>query len=114
MQMYSYPLNSLSALNREREMLSKLLLKKFHSKERDNLYQKWGIDLKTKKRRLQLCHKLWKDTKDMDHIKESAALISKLVGFEAQNEVPKEMFELNFSPGPKNLRSFSWKPRKPM
>ena len=48
----------------------------------------------------------------MDHIKESAALISKLVGFEAQNEVPKEMFELNFSPGPKNLRSFSWKPRK--
>ncbi|XP_009767346.1 kinesin-like protein KIN-7E isoform X1 [Nicotiana tabacum] len=105
---------SLNALNREREMLSKLLLKKFHSKERDNLYQKWGIDLKTKKRRLQLCHKLWKDTKDMDHIKESAALISKLVGFEAQNEVPKEMFELNFSPGPKNLRSFSWKPRKPM
>ncbi|XP_060199775.1 kinesin-like protein KIN-7G [Lycium barbarum] len=103
---------SLSALNREKEMLSKLLLKKFSSKERDNLYEKWGIGLKTKRRRLQLCHKLWKDTKDMDHIKESAALISKLVGFEAQNEVPKEMFELNFSPGPKNLRSFSWKPRK--
>ncbi|CAN4093940.1 unnamed protein product [Withania somnifera] len=103
---------SLSALNREREMLSKLLLKKFTSKERENLYEKRGIDLKTKRRRLQLCHQLWKDTKDMDHIKESAALISKLVGFEAQNEVPKEMFELNFSPGPKNLRSFSWKPRK--
>ncbi|XP_055836022.1 kinesin-like protein KIN-7E isoform X2 [Solanum dulcamara] len=103
---------SLNALNREREMLSKLLLKKFSSKERDNLYEKRGIGLKTKRRRLQLCHQLWKDTKDMDHIKESAALISKLVGFEAQNEAPKEMFELNFSPGPKNLRSFSWKPRK--
>ncbi|CAN4122933.1 unnamed protein product [Withania somnifera] len=103
---------SLNSLNREREMLSKLLLKKFSSKERDNLYEKRGIGLKTKRRRLQLCHQLWKDTKDMDHIKESAALISKLVGFEAQNEVPKEMFELNFSPGPKNLRSFSWKPRK--
>ncbi|PHT51257.1 Kinesin-like protein NACK1 [Capsicum baccatum] len=102
---------SLSALNREREMLSKLLLKKFSSKERDNLFEKRGIGLKTKKRRLQLCHQLWKDTKDMDHIKESAALISKLVGFETQNEVPKEMFELNFSPGPRNLRSFSWKPR---
>ncbi|TMX01445.1 hypothetical protein EJD97_024485 [Solanum chilense] len=103
---------SLNALNREREMLSKLLHKKFSSKERDSLYEKRGIGLKTKRRRLQLCHQLWKDTKDMDHIKESAALISKLVGFEAQNEVPKEMFELNFSPGPKNLRSFSWKPRK--
>ncbi|MCE3215794.1 hypothetical protein HAX54_003572 [Datura stramonium] len=103
---------SLSALNREREMLSKLLLKKFSSKERDNLYEKWGIGLKTKRRRLQLCHQLWKDTKDMDHIQESATVISKLVGFEEQNEVPKEMFELNFSPGPKNLRSFSWKPRK--
>lgn len=99
---------SLSTLNRERTMLSKLLLKKFPSKERDNLYEKWGIGLKTKRRRLQLCNQLWKDTKDMDHIGGSAAIIAKLVGFEAQNEVPKEMFELNFSPGPKNIRSFSW------
>lgn len=109
MQKYSSPfLNSLSTLNRERTMLSKLLLKKFPSKERDNLYEKWGIGLKTKRRRLQLCNQLWKDTKDMDHIGGSAAIIAKLVGFEAQNEVPKEMFELNFSPGPKNIRSFSW------
>ncbi|KAJ7957827.1 Kinesin-like protein [Quillaja saponaria] len=42
--------SSEKALNRERKMLSKQVHKKFSTKEREDLYQKWGIGLKTKHR----------------------------------------------------------------
>ncbi|KAI8003431.1 Kinesin-like protein KIN-7F [Camellia lanceoleosa] len=89
---------SVRALNRERQMLSKQMLKKFSTKEREVLYQKWGIGLNTKQRRLQLSRRLWTDTNDMNHIKESAALVAKLVGFAESGQTPKEMFGLTFSP----------------
>ncbi|KAL7244890.1 hypothetical protein ACSBR2_000268 [Camellia fascicularis] len=102
------PEQSKKALNRERQKLSKQILKRFPAKEREALYQKWGIGLNTKQRRLQLSHRLWADTKDMNQIKDSAALIAKLVGFAESVQIPKEMFGLSFSPQPTNRKS-SWK-----
>ncbi|KAI3464881.1 hypothetical protein Pfo_021544 [Paulownia fortunei] len=101
--------SSAKALNREREMLSKRMLKKFSVKERDALYQKWDIDVKSKQRRLQLLHRLWTDVTNMEHINESAAIVAKLVGFKEPGQAPKEMFGLSFLPRPENIRSFSWR-----
>lgn len=78
-------------------MLSKLMLKKLSSKEREALFEKWGIGLKTKKRRLQLTELIWRDTKDMEHIKESANIVAKLVGLEKPEQALKEMVGLTFS-----------------
>ncbi|KAK4387481.1 Kinesin-like protein KIN-7E [Sesamum angolense] len=102
--------SSAKALNREREMLSRQMYKKFSGKERDALYEKWGIDLKTKQRRLQLCRLLWTDPKNMDHIKESAALVAKLVGLKEMERAPKEMIGLSLLQEPQNLSCFSWMP----
>ncbi|CAH9094237.1 unnamed protein product [Cuscuta epithymum] len=103
---------SIKGMKREREMLCRQMLKVLSGSERNKLFQKWGVGLNSKKRRLQLCNKLWKDSKDMDHLKQSASLVAKLVGIIGPNEASKAMFELNFSPQPINhLRSFSWAPR---
>ncbi|PIN23911.1 Kinesin-like protein [Handroanthus impetiginosus] len=99
--------SSKKALNREREMLSKRMLKKFTEKEREALYEKWGIDVKSKQRRLQLCRRLWTDTTNMEHINDSAAIVAKLVGFKEAGQAPKEMFGLSFSPKP--VTSLSWR-----
>lgn len=96
-------------LNREREMLSKKVHKKFSKKERERLYQEWGIRLDTKQRSLQLARCLWSDIQDLDHFKRSAGLIAKLVGFEEQNQAPKEIFAISFLPRPVNQKSFGWK-----
>ncbi|XP_071924301.1 kinesin-like protein KIN-7E [Coffea arabica] len=105
--------SSTRALKREREMLSSLMLKKLSNTERMALFQTWGIGLKTKRRRLQLCQRLWTDTKDMDHIKESAALVAKLVGIVELSHVQKEFVGLSFSTPQVNVRSFSWKHSMP-
>ncbi|KAL0432381.1 UNVERIFIED_CONTAM: Kinesin-like protein KIN-7F [Sesamum latifolium] len=102
--------SSAKALNREREMLSRQMYRKFSAKERDALYEKWGIDLKTKQRRLQLCRLLWTDPKNMDHIKESAALVAKLVGLKELEHSPKEMIGLSLLQEPQNFSCFSWMP----
>lgn len=86
-------LHSSRAIDRERDMLSKQISKKYRTKQREVLYKKWGIELNSKKRRKQLSHKLWKDTEDMNHIKASAALVAKLVGEPSQE--PKETFGLS-------------------
>lgn len=101
--------HSLKALNREREMLARRMKKKFSVKERDALYQKWGIDLKTKQRSIQLARMLWSRTKDFDHIHESAALVAKLIGFVEPSQVSREMFGLSFSLQSLDHRSFPWK-----
>ncbi|EPS66111.1 hypothetical protein M569_08665, partial [Genlisea aurea] len=101
--------SSTKALNHEREMLSRRMLKMFTTKEREALFNKWGIDLKSKQRRLQLCKILWADSQNMEHINESADIVAKLVGFKATEQAPKEMFGLSFSPKPANFRTFSWK-----
>ncbi|XP_026393687.1 kinesin-like protein KIN-7F isoform X1 [Papaver somniferum] len=103
------PDSSLRALYREREMLSRRLQKKFSEEERKGLYEKWGVSLDTNERKLQLAYLLWTETKDMDHIKESASLVAKLVGLVEPDQALKEMFGLSFTPRPIKRRSYSWK-----
>lgn len=102
--------NSMKALRRERQMLSRQMQKIFSKQDRQNLYLKWGIGLNTKHRRLQLVHCLWTDTKNMDHIAESAGLVSKLVVSVEPGKAFKEMFGLSFTPLCSSHRSFRWKP----
>ncbi|KAG6435369.1 hypothetical protein SASPL_100241 [Salvia splendens] len=101
--------SSPKALQREREMLSRRMLKKLTTKEREAIFQKWGIEVKSKQRRLQLCRKLWTDTNDMDHINESAAIVAKLAGLKEAGEAPKEMFGLSLVPKQTSSKSFSWR-----
>lgn len=88
-------------------MLSRRMKKKFSMKEREALYKKWGIDLKTKQRGIQLARMLWSRTKDFGHISESAALVAKLLGFVEPTQVSREMFGLSFSL--QSLDHRSWK-----
>lgn len=91
-------------------MLSKQMMKKLTTKEREAMYEKWGIDLKSKQRRFQLCRRLFTDATDMEHIKESASIVAKLVGFKKPGQAPKAMVGLSFSQKPAaNFRSFSWR-----
>ncbi|KAL6316467.1 hypothetical protein AAG906_018170 [Vitis piasezkii] len=69
--------SSKRALNREREMLIKQVQKRFSRQEMETIYQKWGIDLDSKQRKLQLVRRIWSDIRDMNHIRESAALVAK-------------------------------------
>ncbi|CAJ1973244.1 unnamed protein product [Sphenostylis stenocarpa] len=90
------PNSSLMSLNRERKMLSKQVHKKFSWKERNELYLKWDVDLKSKHRSVQLAWRLWTNTKDLNHVRESAALVAKLVGFINAAEAPKKIFGFGF------------------
>ncbi|CAK9162035.1 unnamed protein product [Ilex paraguariensis] len=101
--------SSMKALRHEREMLSRLLNKMFSKEDRKRMYQKWGISLDSKRRRLQLVQRLWGDTKDMNRITESAAIVAQLIRFSEQGQAPKEMFGLSFTPPHMSRRSFSWK-----
>ncbi|KAK6924452.1 Kinesin motor domain [Dillenia turbinata] len=101
--------SSMRALRREREMLSKQMTKKLSEKERKSLYEKWGIDLHSKHRRLQLAHRLWTDTKDLNHIAASANLVAKLIGFAEPADASKELFGLNFTPMRVSGKSNHWK-----
>ncbi|XP_077246461.1 kinesin-like protein KIN-7F [Tasmannia lanceolata] len=103
------PASSTRALRKEREMLSKQMQKKLTIEERESLYKKWGIGLETKQRRLQLSRRLWTETNDMEHVRESASVVAKLIGFLAPGQVSKEMFGLSFTPQRTNRRSYSWK-----
>lgn len=104
--------SSARALRRERELLSKQMLKRFSEDERENLYRRWDIELDSKQRRLQLVRRLWTKTGDMDHIKASASIVAKLIGFLEQGHAPKEMFSLSFMPRRANQSSFSWRSSK--
>lgn len=79
-------------------MISRQIHKIYPRKEREALYQKWGIDLETKQRSRQVAKLLWSDARDMRHVKESAKLIAELVGFDLEDPVPKEIFGLTFTP----------------
>ncbi|KAM6600004.1 hypothetical protein CsatA_019613 [Cannabis sativa] len=88
---------SIRALKQEREYLAKRVSSKLTVEEREMLYSKWEIPPGGKQRRLQLVNKLWTDPYNMQHIKESAEIVAKLVGFcESGEHASKEMFELTF------------------
>lgn len=99
--------SSLKNLRRERDMLYKQMLKKLTNGEKESIYTRWGIDLSTKQRRLQLSRLMWTQT-DMEHIRESASLVAKLIDLLEPGQALKEMFGLNFSLAPRvERRSFS-------
>ena len=88
---------SIKALKQEREYLAKRVSSKIAADEIESLYLKWEIPPVGKQRRLQLVNKLWTNPYDMEHVKESAGIVAKLVGFcESGEQHSKEMFELNF------------------
>lgn len=90
-------------------MLCRLIYKRLSGAERNDIYQKWGIKLNSKRRRHQLVHHLWNDT-DLNHVIDSAAIVAKLIGFSDQGPALKEMFGLSITPPPrKSRRSFGWK-----
>lgn len=104
--------SSIRRLKREREMLFKQMPKKFSAKERESLYTKWGIALDSKQRKWQLIQNLWTKTEDLEHIRESASIVAKLIGLSEPGFVLKEMFGLSFAPEQYNgigRRSFNWK-----
>jgi len=100
----------MKALNQEREVLMKQMYKKIPPQEREPVFRNWGIDVNSKQRRLQLARRLWTEPKDMQHIKESAALVARLIDFTDESQVPKEMFVgPSITPRTLNRRSYSWK-----
>ncbi|KAK4477148.1 hypothetical protein RD792_016361 [Penstemon davidsonii] len=101
--------SSKKALRREREMLSRLMHKRYTENERNRMYEEWGINVNSKQRRLQLVHLLWNSTQNMDHIKKSAAVVAKLIGLSEHGQALKEMFGLSFTPPRTSRRSFGWK-----
>ncbi|KAF9603153.1 hypothetical protein IFM89_034163 [Coptis chinensis] len=103
------PASSMRALRREREMLCKQMNKKLSVEERERIFLRWSIGLKSKQRRVQLARLLWTDTKDMDHVIESADIVAKLVGLPEPSLALKEMFTLSFTPQKKSRRSYSWR-----
>ncbi|KAL0334670.1 UNVERIFIED_CONTAM: Kinesin-like protein KIN-7F [Sesamum radiatum] len=101
--------SSKKALRRERGMLSRLMYRRYTEDERNRIYEDWGINLNSKKRRLQLVHLLWSDPGNTDHITKSAAIVAKLIGFSENGLALKEMFGLSFTPPRMSRRSFTWK-----
>ncbi|KAK3213324.1 hypothetical protein Dsin_018030 [Dipteronia sinensis] len=90
--------SSIKALKQEREYLAKRVSLKLTAEEREMLYMTWEIPPVGKQRRLQLVNKLWTDPLNMQHVKESADIVAKLVGFcESGEHASKEMFELTFA-----------------
>ncbi|XP_024967301.1 kinesin-like protein NACK2 [Cynara cardunculus var. scolymus] len=91
-------MSSIKALKQEREYLAKRVSTKLSAEEREMLYRKWDIPMEGKqRRRLQLVSRLWTDPLNMVHVKESAEIVAKLVGFcELGEHASKEMFALNF------------------
>lgn len=90
-------------------MLSKQVHKKFSSKERNELYQNWCIDLKTKHRSIQLAWRIWTNTEDLFHVRESALLVAKLVGLVQSDEAPKTTLGFSFFGRRKSKKSQIWK-----
>ncbi|WVZ91783.1 hypothetical protein U9M48_037909 [Paspalum notatum var. saurae] len=99
--------SSLRNLRRERDMLYKQMLKKLPSSvEKERVYRKWGIDLSTKQRRLQLSRLIWTQI-DLEHVKESASLVARLIDLLEPEQALKEMFGMNFTLAPRaDRRSF--------
>ncbi|XP_006661465.1 kinesin-like protein KIN-7J [Oryza brachyantha] len=107
-ELHATAASSLRSLRHERDMLYRQMLRKLHLAERESLFIKWGIDMGSKQRRLQLSRRIWTQT-GMEHVGESAALVAKLVEHLEKGQAIKEMFGLSFSLKPRiDRRSFSW------
>ncbi|KAD4180527.1 hypothetical protein E3N88_29118 [Mikania micrantha] len=91
-----YVTSSIKALKQEREYLAKRVSTKLSAEERETLYRRWDIPVEggKQRRRLQLVNRLWTDPLNLAHVKESAEIVAKLVGFCEAGSA--EMFALNF------------------
>ncbi|CAK8563930.1 unnamed protein product [Lathyrus sativus] len=96
---------SIKALKQEREYLAKRV-SRLTAEERELLYERWEVPPVGKQRRLQFVNKLWTDPYNMEHIKESAEIVAKLIDFCVSNENSKDMFALNFS-SPYNKKTWA-------
>ncbi|KAH0640511.1 hypothetical protein KY285_037097 [Solanum tuberosum] len=77
-----YVSSSIKALKQEREYLAKRVSSKLNAEEREMMYMKWDIPPEGKqRRRLQLVNKLWSDPLNMQNERESAEVVTELVGF---------------------------------
>ncbi|KAI4367692.1 hypothetical protein MLD38_023400 [Melastoma candidum] len=103
--------SSMKSLQREREKLSKLMRRRLSEEERLGLFKRWGIAKNSKRRRLQLANHLWRDTKDVNHVMESASIVGKLVGFTEQGQSLKSMLGLNFNSTTPRVSSSLWRQR---
>lgn len=83
--------------------------KRLSTEERRELYTKWGIALDSKQRKLQVARRLWTETNDIEHVRESASLVAKLIGLLKPEQALREMFGLSFTPQLTNRRLFGWK-----
>ncbi|KAL5213260.1 hypothetical protein ABZP36_024107 [Zizania latifolia] len=92
------PVASAKKLQREREMLARQMQKRLSVEEREHVYTKWGVSLDSKKRKLQVARRLWTETNDLEHVRESASLVAKLIGLQEPGQVLREMFGLSFAP----------------
>ncbi|KAE8712641.1 Kinesin-like protein NACK1 [Hibiscus syriacus] len=106
---FSLPGDSEKELTRERLTLSKQIRYKWSRKQREEVYKKWGIDLNTKQRSVQLAHLVWKDPKDIVHVKESAALVAEVLGFVEPSRAPNEGVAFCMLPRFLSRRSHSWR-----
>ncbi|KAH7692690.1 Plus-end-directed kinesin ATPase protein [Dioscorea alata] len=99
--------SSMRNLRREREMLCRQMRRRLSAIERERLYSKWGVELCSKKRRMQLANLLWSETENTEHVRESASQVAKLTGFLKPEHALKEMFGLSFTPQLMYTRSCS-------
>ncbi|XP_066332199.1 kinesin-like protein KIN-7C isoform X2 [Miscanthus floridulus] len=108
----SSPVASAKKLQREREMLARQMQKRLTAEEREHLYTKWSISLDSKKRKLQVARRLW-TKEDLEHVRESASLVAKLIGLQEPGQVLREMFGLSFAPQqqppPRRRSSNGWR-----
>jgi len=95
-------------------MLARQMQKRLTAVEREHVYTKWGVSLDSKKRKLQVARRLWTQTKDLEHVRESASLVARLIGLQEPGQVLREMFGLSFAPQqqpppPRRRSSNGWK-----
>lgn len=90
---------SCRALRKEREQIAKRMRTSLTEEERQEMYQRWGVPLGAKQRKLQVAYRVWTDPHDQVHIQDSAELVARVMGFwNPKQEASKEMFELAFAP----------------
>ncbi|KAI5067019.1 hypothetical protein GOP47_0017547 [Adiantum capillus-veneris] len=90
---------SCRALKKEREQIAKRMGTSLTEEERQEVYQRWGVPLGAKQRKLQVAYRVWTNPHDQVHLQDSADLVARVMGFwNPKSEASKEMFELAFAP----------------
>nr|AMS24225.1 kinesin 7-IId protein [Marsilea vestita] len=90
---------SIRALKKEREQIAKRMRTGLTEDEKEAMYQRWGVPLGAKQRKLQVAYRVWTNPHDEVHIRDSAELVGRVMGFWTPGkETSKELFELTYAP----------------